>query len=272
MAKHNIPHLLNENPINLYPSLAKALGNVNKAIVLQQVHFLLNMAKLTRNKYVEVDGKWWVYNSYKQWQENHFTWLAERTIKALFNALEKDGIIISRQGVKDAFDRRKWYTIDYDVYLTYVSSIGQKMSDVHRAKNVPSEGQEKSDDIRKSETPNSENENQRKSAPFSTSKKTVTPFIAMKNAIAAAFGWDNPTDEEWGKIQKAAKSLISADVLPDDIASLYLYCKGKLTDFGPTALPNHVSNWRKTKSIANSTVQPVFDLSDWYIPELEPLK
>ena len=106
----------------------------------------------------------------------------------------------------------------------------------------------------------------------SPQEKSITPFIAMKNAIATAFGWEKPTGEEWGKIQKAAKSLISAEVTSDDLASLYLYCKGKLTDFGPTALPNHVSDWRKTRPTTVPAAQSTFDLSDWYIPELEPLK
>lgn len=175
-----IPHLLDEPPISVYPSLAKALGNVNKAIILQQVHFLLNAARLSNNKYVEIDGKWWVYNSYKQWKDSHFTWLAEVTIKGLFGMLEHDGLIISRQGVKDAFDRKKWYTIDYDRYLTYISSIGQKVSDVLEIKSIPSEIQKVSSDNRKSETPNSESKNNTRAKAQSTPKPVRFPEDTYK--------------------------------------------------------------------------------------------
>lgn len=138
--KRNIPHLMDEPPISVYPSLAKALGNVNKAIMLQQLHFLLNVAKQSKNAYVNVDGKWWVYNSYEQWQE-YFPWLSTSTIKGLFGMLEHDGLVVSRQGVKNGFDRRKWYTLDYNAYLTYVQSIGQNLSDVE-TEIVQSDGQD----------------------------------------------------------------------------------------------------------------------------------
>lgn len=67
----------------------------------------------------------------------------------------------------------------------------------------------------------------------------------MKDSIAAAFEWAKPTAKEWGKIQVSAKELIQAEVKPEEVKSLYSHCKAKLTDFGPTALPNHVSEWRK---------------------------
>lgn len=85
------------------------------------------------------------------------------------------------------------------------------------------------------------------------SSALMTP---MKDAIAAAFEWAAPTEGEWGKIQKAAKLLILADVQPSDIPSLYAYCKKHLTEFGPNALPNHVSEWRKENKPAQPAPAP----------------
>ncbi len=95
----------------------------------------------------------------------------------------------------------------------------------------------------------------------------ITPFVEMKNAIAKAFDWKSPTSTEWGKIQRAAKLLIEANVKADEVLSLYQYCARTLTTFSPTALPNHVSNWRKTLT-PHTNIIP-FDPDKWVVPELE---
>lgn len=144
MSKVNMPSLLEEPPIVLYPSLAKALG-VNQAAIFQQLHYLLTATKVGKSKYNLVDGKWWVYNTYEEWQE-YFIWLSVSAIKQMFLALEDLGIVVSQQGVKKATDRRKWYTIDYDAWQKFRESIGQNLSD-DETKNVPSmNGQNLSDD------------------------------------------------------------------------------------------------------------------------------
>lgn len=141
--KTNIPSLLDEPPIVLYPSLAKALG-VNQAAVFQQLHYLLIATKIGKNKYNFVDNKWWVYNTYEEWME-YFTWLRPSTIKQCFLDLETLGIVVSQQGVKKPTDRRKWYTIDYEAWEKFRESIGQNLSD-ERTKSVPSmNGQNLSD-------------------------------------------------------------------------------------------------------------------------------
>lgn len=108
-------HLIDESPLLVLPTLAVKLG-INKAIIFQQLHFLLNTQKTAKNKYNHVNEKWWVYNSYREWEEDYFPWLSETTIKRLFIELETDGLVISMQSVKNKSDRRKWYTIDYDVW------------------------------------------------------------------------------------------------------------------------------------------------------------
>jgi hypothetical protein len=75
----------------------------------------MNTAKKRRNHYVEIDERWWVYNSYSEWRE-YFSWLSKGAIQRLFLEMEKDTYVISRQGVKNPRDRRKWYTIDYEAY------------------------------------------------------------------------------------------------------------------------------------------------------------
>lgn len=111
--------LIDEPPILVYPTLASKLG-INKAVVIQQLHFLLNSAKSSNSKYNFVDGKWWVYNSYADWKTEHFTWLSESSIKRFFLELEQDGLVESQQGVKHPNDREKWYTIDYAAWEKFM--------------------------------------------------------------------------------------------------------------------------------------------------------
>lgn len=141
--KPNMPSLMDEAPIVLYPSLAKALG-INQAAVFQQLHYLLSATKIGKNKYNFVDGKWWVYNTYEEWME-YFVWIKPSTIKQCFLDLEEMGLVISQQGVKKATDRRKWYTINYEAWEEFRQSIGQNLSD-EQTKSVPSmNGQNLSD-------------------------------------------------------------------------------------------------------------------------------
>lgn len=143
--------LLDEPPITVYPSLAKALGNVNKALILQQLHYLLNVTETADKQYNFVGDKWWVYNTYEEWQ-NFFSWLSISAIKGLFGSLEKAGLVLSMQGVKDKWDRRKWYTLDYEAFTKFVQSNGQNLSHVHQTKFVPSKGQKMSGDNRNAKT------------------------------------------------------------------------------------------------------------------------
>jgi len=71
----------------------------------------------------------------------------------------------------------------------------------------------------------------------------------MKDAIALAFSysWETMTGQEKGLVQRAAKELCQAKLEPDDVQSLYLYCKRNFSSFKPLALAGNVSEWRKTR-------------------------
>lgn len=101
--------LIQEPPLQVLPSLAVAVG-LNEAIVLQQLHYWLGNPSVG----VDYDGFKWVSNTYDEWQKNFPFW-STRTLERLFTALEKEGLIVSKQMDKTAWDRRKSYRIDYDV-------------------------------------------------------------------------------------------------------------------------------------------------------------
>ena len=88
------------------PRLALAIG-LNEAIVLQQVHYWL--MKTQR----EIDGRRWVYNTYKNWNKQFPFWSVSM-VKRVFKSLENKGLLLTGTFNKSRMDQTKWYTIDYD--------------------------------------------------------------------------------------------------------------------------------------------------------------
>jgi hypothetical protein len=96
--------------------LAMSLG-LHEAIVLQQLHYWLQRPNVRRR-----EGWPWVYNSYTAWQQQFPFW-SVATIKRIFSHLERQGIVMSQQFEKKAWDRRKWYTINYQRLSQVVGAL-----------------------------------------------------------------------------------------------------------------------------------------------------
>lgn len=90
--------------------LALVLGDLNEAIVLNQLNYWIDINKKAEKNLV--DGKYWVYNSYSDWRINDFPYWSEKTIQRTFTRLESKGIVISANYNKLAIDKTKWYTIN----------------------------------------------------------------------------------------------------------------------------------------------------------------
>lgn len=99
--------LINEEPLQLLPSLAMAVG-FNEAVVLQQLQYWMRNPKIG---VVREDGRKWVFNTYEQWHDDNFPFWSLDTVKRAFLSLEKQGVILS--DTPGGRDRKKWYTIDY---------------------------------------------------------------------------------------------------------------------------------------------------------------
>lgn len=97
--------LINENPLQVLPTLACSIG-LNEAIVLQQIHYWLNSSQ---NFFEE---KYWVYNSVAEWQKQFPFW-SESTIKRVLLNLEKQQVVYTGNFNSDAWDKTKWYSINY---------------------------------------------------------------------------------------------------------------------------------------------------------------
>ncbi|WP_144461942.1 hypothetical protein [Siminovitchia fortis] len=98
--------LIQEHPLLIIPTLAVKLG-LNEAVVLQQMHYWLMKSRHTRNK------RKWVYNTYREWQEQLPFW-SESTVKRTIKSLEKKGLVVSGTFNRSKMDQTKWYTLDYE--------------------------------------------------------------------------------------------------------------------------------------------------------------
>ena len=83
---------IDENPIVVSKKLAKLIG-LNEAIVLQQVHYWLEINRKANKNFKE--SRYWTYNSIRTWQENNFEFWSFDTVKRTFAKLEKRGLLIS---------------------------------------------------------------------------------------------------------------------------------------------------------------------------------
>lgn len=92
--------------------IVKVLGDLNEAVVLNQLHYWINMNKKAKKN--EHDGRYWVFNTYQMWKDTDFDFWSVDTIKRTFSRLEKKGIVISANYNKMKIDKTKWYSIDYE--------------------------------------------------------------------------------------------------------------------------------------------------------------
>lgn len=117
--------LINEYPLQMLPSLAVALngendngGNRNgdrKALFIQQVHYWMQKAKQSKGKMGKFeDGRWWIYNSLTEWQQDNFPMWSRSTVERLITELrDTDGVLLCH--VEGAGRSAKsWFSIDYD--------------------------------------------------------------------------------------------------------------------------------------------------------------
>ena len=118
--------LMDDKPVMVLPKLAEAIG-LNEAIVIQQIHYwLITFQEANKEEHFR-DGRWWIYNSKKEWKDN-FPWWSENTIWRSLIALREMGLVItSDEYNKKEYDKTLWYSIDYEKLNEIVEELITKM-------------------------------------------------------------------------------------------------------------------------------------------------
>ena len=110
-------HLVDEIPLLVFPSLAEKVG-LNESILLQKLHGWLcyydEHPEQERDRHWK-DGRWWVWDTYEDWQEM-VPWISASTIKRALTNLSDMGIVLKGNYNRMPMDRTNWYTIDYNAY------------------------------------------------------------------------------------------------------------------------------------------------------------
>ncbi len=99
-------------PMHFSCEIAQIKGiGLNGAIIIQEVHYWINLYKSQEKEQNFRDGRYWHYSTYEDWHEKYFPFMGYDTMKKMFLKLEKLKILLSGPYGKG---RTKWYTIDYE--------------------------------------------------------------------------------------------------------------------------------------------------------------
>jgi len=127
------------------PKLAKALGSCERAIVLQQIHWLC----MQPNSGKVIDGHHWVWGTYEEWCKDYFLMWSPHTLRKHIQKLEEDECLISSQPLSHQHDRTKFYRVNYE--HEYLSLTGMRPDAV--ASKEPDMVASKRPDVIESERP-----------------------------------------------------------------------------------------------------------------------
>lgn len=105
-----------------HPALVAALGP-NKAFIL---HKLWEWQEHNRRDKINLrDGHHWTYDTYDNWQKNHFWWLSADHLRKLICEMEKGGLMISGQFTKGS--AVKWYRVDIQAVSKLIRMGGENL-------------------------------------------------------------------------------------------------------------------------------------------------
>lgn len=98
--------LINENPLIVLPSLVTAVG-IERAIILQQIHFACQQPRSGKT----INGHKYVFNTYEDWQRDHFPFWSAKNIQKHIRWLEDKGYVESIQPHLKSGDATKYYRV-----------------------------------------------------------------------------------------------------------------------------------------------------------------
>lgn len=164
--------LFDEHPLVIDVKLAQVIG-LNQAIVLQQLNYWLHSRSAKK-----INGKVWVYNRIKDWNEQFPFW-SKNTVQRTLDSLEKDHLVITGNFNKYKFDRTKWYSINQAELVNRMTQFGVKGEPNLGSSQLPNLGNPIPDT---NQDTNSDTNNNSQARPDDTSKtrKEIISYLNSK--------------------------------------------------------------------------------------------
>ncbi|QOR67962.1 DnaD domain protein [Cytobacillus suaedae] len=181
--------IINERPLIIIPSLAKAIG-LNESIILQQLHYWLQ-----RSKNIRMDRKW-VYFTYENLAEQ-FPFFSVSTIRRVIGKLEEKGLLQSGHFNKMKMDHTKWYSINYEA----LDGLSTTTLNYEKINNKEANCSMIEDNIFKEDSPSVQNEQKECSNWTDEQVKTNSPIpkstskISPKNTLETSTKNDERNDQ-----------------------------------------------------------------------------
>ena len=177
---------------------------VNAAIILQNICYWIKQNEANGTNYF--DGNYWTFNSNRAYQEL-FPYMSKRQIETAFKKLIEDGVLITGNYNKLAYDRTLWYALTQKGKC--ISHFGE-MEIPEKANGFHQNG-EPIPDINPNVTPDvtSGKKKERKNNSF--------------DSIIAAYTTDAETTEllqEWLKVRKAKRAAMTDRAIQMNIDKL----------------------------------------------------
>lgn len=94
--------------IHIFDTDVAVKYGVNAAVLLQNIGYWIKQNEANGTNYF--DGKYWTYNSRRAYREL-FPYMSERQINTAFQKLIDDGLIVTGNYNKLAYDRTLWYAL-----------------------------------------------------------------------------------------------------------------------------------------------------------------
>ena len=100
-----------------FVSIAKWMTDIQRflapreALALQQVLSWMEYNAYSGKNFI--DGRYWVFNTYEEWNK-YFPGWGEKTVRLALKGLEEKGVLVTGNYNKERRDRTKWYSIDFD--------------------------------------------------------------------------------------------------------------------------------------------------------------
>jgi hypothetical protein len=106
--------------------IAAALGDINAAIIIQQLHYWMNKKEVG----VIIEGVKYVYNTFVDWVNEQFSWLSVWQLRKAMSLLRSLGIVKVVRYKARQWNQTNYYTLDSDRLWSWAKSESIEISEM----------------------------------------------------------------------------------------------------------------------------------------------